>query len=1005
MDMKKLFLFCSLIIAFSSFVWTQSQSTTGNIEGHVVDQNGAVVPNVSITATNVDTGFSKTAQSDADGKFVIVLLPPGKYRVETGAVQGFATSKYENVTVSVGGKTALEIALTIGAAANIVDVAAGGEAVETTRSSISTTVDEKAIDNLPVNGRSFLDFATLTPGVIRDPNRTGDLSVGGQKGTLNSLQIDGTSNDNTFFGQTLGRTGTGRAPFQFSIETVKEFQINQNGFSAEFGRAGGAIINVVTKSGTNDFFGSAFEYFRDESLNANSPLLKANLARAGRPNIRPPSQTNQFGGTFGGPFKKDKAFFFAAYDGQRSTLPNPIDLPSLATAPANVQALLGPKTALYNFDRKQDVFLFKTDFNLNSRNQLSIRFNQQNFVGKNNENAGSLSAEEHSGNSKVRTTTLTGSWTATITPTWFNEFRTQFSRDREPGEANSDSPELVVTTPNGNFNIGRNNFSPRETTVKRYQFVDNQTFLMGSHTIKYGADLLFDRIFNFFPGLFGGTYRFGSYTQLSAYLSNTPGTFPTSFSQNFPGAGTSGPETHPDSNEYGFFVQDDWRINRKATLNLGLRYDYQDIAKPPIQNPSAALAAAGYDTSFRPSDTNNFAPRFGISYAIDEKTVIRGGYGIFYARTPSIMTGTTHSQNGVQVIGISLTCSSTVICPTYPNRFASLPTGPLAAINLYLFDQNYQQPYVHQGRISFEREFFKNLTLSFAYTVYAGRNLTHTRDANFVAPVDRPFLAADTGQNVNFQRFNIVGVNPRPVAGFNRISLFESSGRSNYNGFSVEARRRFANRFSFIAAYTFSKAKDDKPDQTIVVVGTDDAKVLQNQFDVSTEYGRSDLDLKHRFVFSPVFEFGKITWGDNAVAKALLSDWVLSGIVQAQSGFAYSAAVTGNPNNDDNSSNDRLTGTLRNQFSTPSTLQVDARLSRSFSFGESYRLTLLGEGFNIFNRSNVSGVNNAYYAATFSNTTQSGTLTRTLANGSFAFGQPSRFLTERQFQLGIRFEF
>ena len=273
---------------------------------------------------------------------------------------------------------------------------------------------------------------------------------------------------------------------------------------------------------------------------------------------------------------------------------------------------------MYNFDRKQDVFLFKTDFTVNDRNQLSFRFNQQFFTGKNNENQGTLSAQEHSGNSSVRTTTMTGSWTATLSPTWFNEFRFQFSRDKEPGQANSTAPELRVTTPNGDFFIGRNSFSPRETTIKRYQFVDSQTYIAGSHTIKYGADLLFDRIFNFFPGLFGGNYRFsGGYTQLSNYLAGVPGVFPTSYSQNFAGAGTSGGTTHPDNNEYGVFVQDDWRANRKLTLNFGIRYDYQKIAKPPIQNPNAALLAAGYDTSFRPSDTNNFAPRFGMSYALD----------------------------------------------------------------------------------------------------------------------------------------------------------------------------------------------------------------------------------------------------------------------------------------------------------------------------------------------------------------------------------------------------
>jgi hypothetical protein len=944
--------------------------------------------------TNKDNGFGKIGMADAEGNFVFVLLPPGNYKVEAKAVSGFQPATYDNVTVSVGGKTVLEITLAVGSGTTVVDVQAEGAVIETTRSSLATTVDEKAIDNLPVNGRNFLDFATLTPGVIRDPNRAGDLSVGGQKGTLNSLQIDGTSNDNTFFGQTLGRTGTGRAPFQFSIETVKEFQINQNGFSAEFGRAGGAIINVVTKSGTNKFTGSAFEFFRDEALNANTPIVKANQARAGQRNIRPKSQTNQFGGTFGGPFKQDKAFFFFAYDGQRSDLPNTVLLPSLSSAPASVQAALAPKVNGYNLSRKQDVFLFKTDFNINDKNQLAIRFNQQNFTGTNNENGGTLSAEEHSGNSIVRTTTLTAALTTSFSSKYFNEFRFQFSRDKEPGQANSDQPEAVITTPDGAFNIGRNNFSPRETTEKRLQFIDNQTYIFNQHTFKYGVDLLSDRILNFFPGLFSGSYSFASY---AAFAANTP----SSYRQSFAGAGTTGGTTEPNNFETAFFLQDDWRAGKKVTLNLGVRYDYQTIAKPPIQNSDAGLLAAGFDTGFQPKDKNNIAPRIGVSYAINEKTVIRGGYGIFYARTPSILTGTAHSQNGIQVIGISINCSVATPCPTYPSILSSVPAVGLAPKNLFLFDKNYEQPFVHQGRVSFEREILPNLSLSIAYTVYRGDDLTRTRDANLTAPAARPFTVTGSGEVLNFDRF----VNARLVNGFNRISLFESSANSFYQGLSIEAKRRFVNHFSFIAAYTYSRAKDDKPDQTAVVAGTDDAKIVQNQFNVTTEYGRSDLDLRHRFVFSPFYETGKFKWSDNRAAQVLLSNWIFSGIIQAQSGFTYSAAVTGNPNADDNTANDRVSGTNRNQFTTPNTFQVDARISRTIPFSERLRLTFLGEGFNIFNRSNVSGVNNAFYASTFNTGTQTGTLTRTLLNGIVAFQQPRAFLTERQFQLGVKFEF
>lgn len=997
----------------------QSQSTTGNIEGRVVDQNGAVVAGIAISATNQDTGYGKTGVSDADGNYIFVLLPPGTYKVEVTAAKGFAAATYNNVKVTVGAKTSLEIVLKVGNAVSVVDVTSEGQAIENTRTSLSTTIDERRVTNLPTNGRNFLDFATLTPGIVRDPTRAGDLAVGGQKGTLNSIQIDGASSDNTFFGQSSGRIGSGRAPSQFSIDTVKEFQVNQNGFSAEYGRAAGAVINAITKSGTNKFSGSIFEYFRDESLNARNP----NLVAANR--LRPKGQINQFGGTFGGPIRKDKVFFFGAYEGQRSNLPNPVVLNSLPFAPSNVQAFLGPKAVSYDVDRVQDTYLVKTDFNINERNQVWVRLNQQNFKGTNLENGGSLSALEHTGNSNVTTTAITGSWTATLSNTWFNEFRYQYSRDREPGFNNTNNPEATVVASannisDGTFNFGRNNFSPRETTIKRNQIINNQTLLRGNHTVKYGVDLLFDKIFNYFPGLFGGSYTFPNYAALSNQLA-TPGLqFATRYRQSFAGTGTTGGTTYPNNNEYGFFFQDDWRASQKLTVNLGVRYDYQRIAKPPIQNPNTALLAAGFDTSFQPKDKNNIAPRIGLSYAINDRSVIRGGYGVYYGRTPAIMTGTAHSQNGIQVIAIDVNCStSPALCPLYPNVFSTPPVGAtLAAINLYMFDKNYQQPFTHQARLQYERELWKGVTFGVQYTMFKGQDLGRTRNANLTAPVQTTIQifeagAATSSGTVTVPRFANTGTTtgyagPR-VAGFTRISMFESTAKSLYHGLTFELNRRFSNRWSFNTSYTWSKAKDNKPDQTSVVVGTDDAKIAENSFDLSGEYGRSDLDIKHRFVFSPVFETGKFK-SNNAVARALLSDYVVTGIFQAQSGVAYSALVSGDLNADGNTAVDRSPGSRRNQYSTPAAYIFDMRVGRIIRFGERYKLSLFAEGFNIFNRANVISVNNTEFA--YSTVSGVGRITRTTnfrTPRQFFSGSPSFSLNNssynREFQLGIRFDF
>lgn len=1010
--MSRLLVLMACIVAIAANTLAQSQATTGDIEGRVLDPQEAVVPSAAVTATSQQTGLEKSATSDEGGGYRFILLPPGTYTIRATA-QGFATTELRDVSVTVGSRTPLDIKMTVSGTSESVTVTGEAPIVETSRTSVSTTIDQRSIENLPINGRNYQDFATLTPGVVIDRTRGGDISVGGQKGTLNNLQVDGVDNNNTFFGQAFGRGGV-RPPYQFSEESVQEFQVNQNGFSAEFGRAGGAVINVVTRSGTNEFHGGAFEYFRDEALNANTPDTKALQSRQGRPNKRPKSQINQFGGRFGGPIVRNRAFFFFTYDGQRQDLPNIIDAPNFTLQPASIQALLLPKLDNYSIGRNQNVFLGKTDFIINRNNQLSVRFNQQNFTGRNNENGGPLSAEEHSGNSIVYSTTLSGTLATTISPSVVNEFRFQFARDREPGEANSEDPEVVINTNGGNLNIGRNNFSPRETTIKRAQFIDNLSYVRGRSTFKFGVDFNFDRIFNFFPGLFSGSYTFRNatisgggfptatyttgYTAYAANFDTTAAPSAFSYSQAFPGAGTTGPTTHPNSSDYAAFAQDDWRVTPKLTLNLGLRYDLQKLACPSVQNPDPLLLNNGLDTSRCPEDGNNFAPRFGFSYAFDDKTVLRGGYGLFYGRTTAIDLGTAHSNNGINVINVTLNSAQIIAAGLrFPNILTAVPTTS-APKNLYLFAENYTQPYVQQARVAFEREILPNLSLSVTYMFFKGVHLTRTRDVNLFPPVLTPFTGAPDGQTYIFERFPAT----RPIARttgitYNRISLFESSANSKYNGLAIQAQRRFSNGFQFLAAYTYSHARDDKPDQTAVVVGADDSKIVQNQLNARADYAAADTDLRHRFVFSPVYEWGRFNRSENAVLRALLSNYTLSGIVQLQSGFAYSAFVSGDPNRDGNTSNDRLPGTERNSLYTPSTFQFDARITRIIHTSERTRLRLILEGFNIFNRSNVLTNNNTIFAAT-------GT---TLAAPAVTtpFNTPRSFLTPRQIQLAIKFDF
>ncbi len=952
---------------------------TATIEGIVTDPSGAVIPNARVVARNTDTGLSRENMTDATGIYRLTLLPPGNYTLSASA-PGFAENKFGSLTLTVGQKLNLDLALRVNVSetVTITDVA---PVVETTRTNISSSVGERQVRELPVNGRNFLDFVTLTPGVVRDP-RGGDLSFGGQRGTFNSLQIDGVDNNNNFFGQSLGRTGSGRAPYQFSQDAVQEFQVNTNSFSAEFGRAAGGLINVITKSGTNNFHGSVFEFYRDRALNANS--LRS-LSTGGRTylvpsTVKPPYHFNQFGGTFGGPIKHDRAFFFFNYDGQRNTLPNLVSLGVQAPADAASQAGLArllPFVTSYTRGFNQDVYLGKVDWAVDSVNRLSFRYNRQNFSGRNLENSGALNSFEHSGNSNVTTDTFTTTLNSTFTPRLLNEFRSQIAQDKEPGFANTDNAEGNILQGGATaFTIGRNSFSPRETTERKFQFVDNLTYFAGKHSLKGGADIVIEKIKNFFPGNFGGRYFFNSYADFANNVVSR-------FQQSFAGAGTSGPLTYPNFREYGFFFQDDWRASNRLTLNLGVRYDIQQIAQPGTFNPNPILGAFGIDTSKLHNDYNNVSPRFGFAWkpTVSDRLVIRGGYGLFYARTPSIASATSYSNNGLNVIGITLTNPKLPF--SYPNRFADFAGiqalgGTPPAPDIFVFDKNYQSSQTQQGSLAVEIGLRSDMSLSLSYLRVKGSHLSRTRDINLPATV-LTTIPIQGGGSLTYQRHPGIASPLRPSQalipagskdpGFGRISQFESSADSNYNGLAVQLNKRFSKGVQFSAAYTWSKVIDNTPDQTSVVVGGgDDTKQAQQSLNLADDRGVGVANVPHRFVFSSLWEipyFNKLT----GPARVLLHGWQISSIYQAASNQPFSELLNVDLNNDSNRGPDRSPGAGRNTRRIGYFISSDYRLTKSFGFREDkVKLQLIGEFFNAFNRVNFTGFNSQRYTVNGLNT-------------------------------------
>lgn len=963
-----------------------AQSSNGSISGNVTDDSGSALPGVTVSATNTATNANRSVVSNSVGHYEIPLLPPGMYRVN-GELSGFVPVK-ALINVNVGSDAGLNLKMKPGMA-ETVTVTAAAPIIETTKSEVSSVVNERAIQNLPANGRNFIDFVLTTPGVVRDP-RGGDISFAGQRGTLNSVVVDGADNNNTFFGQSLGRTGV-RAPYQFSQDAVKEFQVNANSYSAEFGRAGGAVINVITKSGSNDIDGSLFDFYRDRRYRANDYL---NVLR-GVP--KSPYHFDQYGGSVGGPIVRDRHFFFANYDAQRNSIPNATSLgiTNIPTDPASLQtaALLLARALPYQQKQDQDVYLVKTDSELTGASHLSLRYNKQNFTGANFENGGLQSAAEHTGDSLITTNTFSVVGTTVLSNSLFNEVRGQYAKDREPGKANSDQPEATVRQGGATvLVIGRNSFSPRETTIKRTQLADTMTYVWSAHTFKGGFDYNRDKIFNFFPGNFSGVYTFNN----MADFPNRPATY----LQNFAGPGTTGPVTNPNLTDIAFFGEDSWRVSNTLTVNAGLRYDKQNIEQSKIKNPDAQLAAANLDTSRIREDGNNFGPRVGFAWlpGTDGRTIVRGGYGIFYGRTPAIMIGTSHSQNAIQVLSISFPAN---LFPVWPNRYDTLPPA-LASLpqNIFVFSPNFQNPKVQQASVGAERAITNDISFGVSYQYVRGSDLPRTVDINIADPVTSTVPMFDlAGTQIGTGTYT--RYSGRRFTNFGRVLEFQSTGHSKYNGITLDVNKRFGSNWQGRVAYTYATAKDDRPDATIVVPGVDDAREVQDALNIGGDWAYAETDVRHRVVFSGVWGLNYFDDVKNTFARALLRGWTLSGILSYQSGQPYSAVVNGDLNNDGNRVNDRVPGYARNTLRLPSQTSIDPRITRDIPLMNDYRVQLIAEAFNLTNRSNVTRVRNTMFNFASNRLTQ----VTGFSNPVTGFQSPSAVAGPRTYQFAVKLLF
>jgi outer membrane receptor protein involved in Fe transport len=955
--------------------WTQS-GDQASLAGTAFDTSGALVAGAHVKVRDLNTSFAASTTTNDHGMFRFPVLPIGQYEV-TADHAGFATVQVNKIDLTVGANLTLTLRFSVATAKEAMTVTDDVPILEKTRSQLSTTIDNRLISELPVNGRDFTAFVLLTPGVTMDAR--GGLSFAGQR-AMNSLLLDGINYDDPFWGQQMsGFILDGRQPYPISQDAVREFQVNSNAYSAEFGRAGGGVINTVTRSGTNDFHGSAFWFYRDQSMNANDPVNKL----FGLP--KSPFHFNQFGTTLGGPIRRNRLFFFFNYEGLRSNIPNPVFLnlpagfqlspdPTIASFQQIALDYLTPRAASWVWPVAQNNYLGKIDWQLSEKHRLTALWDTQRFAGGGALDVDPQNAFEHTMSNPTNADTGAVSLTSAISSGTVNVVRFGYLLSTGGfGPVGFNAEANIFEQSQRVLTIGRNAASPQESPFRQFQWSDAIHHDRGGHALKFGADVLVDRIRFFFAQNYSGSYTFNSLESFGRSLSGQPQPLPgDTYIQSFSGLGEHGVVTHPNFTSVAGFVEDAWRLRPSLTLNVGLRYELQVIDKPPVRNPSPALLAAGLDTRALPTDMHNFAPRLGIAFSpsAGSRFLFRAGYGIFYALTPSVMTSRAHFQNGIttQIRTFDGSSSLASLIPIYPNNFCGAPdpsglppncAPPNAGASLptlQLFSAHYRQPYVQQGSLGLEVQARKDLSVLASYIVSKGTRLQQVRDVNLGGTVPGTIAVANTNTFLSYRAFQ----EGRPIPGFYRILVFHSDANSIYHGLAIQANKRFSANFQTLASYTLSKVIDNNPNVYALNPGPGASGLVQDPTDPRSDRGPGSNDQRHRFTLAAVWapDYGNRL---PAVARAILQGWELSGILTAQSGQPYSGLINFDLNNDGVFATDRTPGLGRNTFYMPASISLDPRLTRNINIGERAKLQLIWEAFNVLNHANITYVNNTQY--------------------------------------------
>ena len=976
----------ALVITLPLFA--QSQATTGVIEGTVVDASGAALPGVTVTLKNTATGYQVVVVTDAAGRFRAVLLPVGPYQL-TATLEGFATAVQKGIDLGVGQTLTIPITLKQGAIAEEIVVTAAPPLIETSRTEGSTRIDEKAVEGLPNNGRNFLEFTKMTPGVTIVQGPDGDeLSINGQKGISNNVSVDGADFNNPFFGE---QRGGQRPPFTFNLDAVKEMVVIADGANAEFGRSMSGFVNVITKSGTNELSGTAHVTYKNDSLSSQPKNPN------GTTSPKFPATQTQAGFTFGGPLQRDRTFFFGAFDYQKGDTTKQTDPNRIEKRVVDALAALGSPNENGSIKHTNDarVLLLKLDFNPSPKNLANLRYNytwSQQINGTFDVDSWGRSAnaiEKDSSNAIV------GGLTSTLQTSLLNEFRFQFAKENRPRPYNG--PNITGQSrplPDTAFDFGKSYrfgepfFIPVTYYDTRVQFNDNVSFLRGAHDIKAGLE--FNRVNSVqtFLGFANGRYIFSSTDGFLNYLKNPKYVECSDGSTSQTGvcAGTAsitgpvllylqqagvgnisveeaGTQSIPQT-EPAVFVQDSWQATPHLNVQYGLRWE-AEIEPDPITPPSQVFYAGFIGKTSKgqefpsngkiPSDRKMFQPRFGMAWDPhgDGKQVLRANAGIYYGRVPGLNLASSRSTNGSRGQTIFRNSALTGILgpvPAYPNIIPQSQVGSPFDPDVFVFDKNFQNPRTKSASVSWEQELVKDYGFLVKYSYAKGEHITRFTNRN------DPLLGSPWSTGLGAGGANGIGV----------LTTIESTAKSLYNGITLGINKRPSNNLTYEVNYTYSKDKSDD-DNERDPFSFRYAKITN----LDAEYGYSDRDQRHRLN-------SWLLWNAPMGVDVNVRYTYRSAQPKSITASGADAATPQDRINADGSVTRRNLGRKDNQFSS-----LDFRLTKSFPYGK-YKVEPAIDVFNLMNSKNLHRPEVTSLIFNFDGTVQSGV------------GEP------RQMQLGLR---